>query len=237
MIDFIRCYRDLACLAFYYLTCVALCLIVISCLPAPAVALEPDKLNIELSVGSVSAIEDKSGIQYRLVLGYDWAYTFATHEEVGFRMLGQGYTESATLTTVGLGTQYELAPKLNLFAEAGVGLIDYELIPVIVEEITYTQLVGTHAVEGRTIPFKQCYYGADCGRDYVLEIKDAPMFRVGVKWEPVDHILISISHRFMTSSISYEVFDIENRESGRGWWQERVGYDMGATELMIGYKW
>jgi hypothetical protein len=195
-----------------------------------------DDVIAEVYIGMVTKDTNVSPYQYRINLGYKTLYVFGTYEEVKFNMLGQNWG-AGTLTTVGVGGRFEILPKLDLFAEAGYGFLDYDTVNYITEEITYTELLNEHHVQGRTIPFGTCYDETQCNRAHEIEASSAPVFRVGLNWEPYRNITISLSQRFMTGDLYYRVYDLDIAADTGSWWENNDSINHGATELSIGIKW
>lgn len=172
---------------------------------------------------------------YKANIGYKNVYVWGSYQEQDIRMLGQGMGESSLLG-VGLGVT-ESWGDWSVFLEGGWGMIDYTPDHQVVDEVSYTHLLNRHRNDGRTVPFKQCYNASDCNREYVNEYEDAFIGRIGVAYELMDHISLTVGYRFMRAPQYIAAWDIDRKANGGGYWEERINHDLSAVELGVGVKW
>jgi hypothetical protein len=171
-------------------------------------------------------------VSYVISAGHeDWpVYATAQYETVGDYMLGQNMAE-VDILSLGLGARKKWN-DFSFFAETGVALLDVTNSDVVVNEISYTQLVGNHAVGERKIPALGDSYH-DHSSSYTLE--DGMFFRVGVGYDLTDHLSVTAAYRALVVDQELAVWDTERRARNGGYWREDTTKDFNSVQ--VGVQW
>ena len=184
----------------------------------------------EIAAGLLLSTYDDSPTEpsFKLEVGYDNVYLWAGYEAPEIKFYGNPVADT-DIYGFGVGFRQKVG-AVTLFIEAGYGVVDEDLGNCCSEEMVYTQIVGNHAVEGRTVPLKGAYSG---DYNYSYEIDDAWMGRVGVDMEVMEHVHVTASYRAMKADQEYAVWDDDSNYPESGYWREDTPYDFGAFEVGI----
>jgi hypothetical protein len=171
-------------------------------------------------------------IAYMISVGHeDWpVYAVAHYETLTPSILGQSMAEVDALS-LGLGARKKW-DDFSFFAETGVALLDVSNYDVVVNEISYTQLVGNHYVGERRIPGLGDSYH-DHSSSY--ELDDGLFFRVGVGYDLTDHLTVTAAYRALLVDQELQVWDEERRARGGGYWREDTTKDFNSVQ--VGVQW
>ena len=154
-------------------------------------------------------------------------YMWTQHEPLSVRMLGQGLGDSS-ITSFGLGARKSFR-KLFVFGEIGYGFVDEGAKDIIVHEVVYTELVHNHNVFGRPVPVDP--------RDYesVWELDDGFLGSVGAGYEWANDWSATVSWRPFFVREHIEIYDVERKEKGKGYWQESRSRNLSSFQLQVRY--
>jgi len=196
----------------------------------PTVSLAEIEARFQISAATYSDIATTAVFQFSVGTHDQGGYLWTSYEELEVRMLDQPIADT-NMYSFGVGFQHEFENELTLFMEAGWAVMDDSIRPNIRDEVVYTKLVKTHAVEGRVIPADPPEFDNDSFTSYELE--DAFIGRVGLRYQIYNHIAMSVGYRMLTAKEHYELWDQSQRFGPYklGWWQETTGRDLSAWEV------
>lgn len=205
-----------------------LCILLLLACPTKA-----DDLILEAGVNqSIYGDEASPELSYVFRGGWKDVYLWGTKEDVKVKMLGQPLGE-ADILSFGLGARQSFG-KMTVFAEAGWGINDTSVNADIQQEIVYTQLVGNHHVHGRPLPV---HAKGKKGYESSYEAEDGPVWRVGVAYDIIPHVRLSLSYKGMKVDTEYAIWDHDQRKNGFGYWREDSTHDFSAFEAGLVAHW
>ena len=180
--------------------------------------------------------EEAPAPYFKMEVGHEEkpVYLFGQYEQNKWRMLGQsigdGYIASA-----GVGFQHRLSPQLKLFGEVGYGYVDQGPRIKIQQEIIYTELLGRHRVDYRPAPVYPTGNYDQNSYETKWEVSDGILGAVGLKYEASNGFNMSVAYRPFMVEEHIEMWDVERRAAGRGYWQETRSKNLSAFQLSIGW--
>ena len=162
-------------------------------------------------------------------------YLWAGYEAPSVKLLGQPMGDT-DIFSVGLGASQEVVEGLSLFVEAGYSSMDLETNPYVIQEVTYSFLVGRHAQGDVKIPVDFCYPSQGTCYDHAYEVDDGFTARVGGEWQVTEHIAVTASYKF--SYFDQEMYIRKpSWEEGDGYWREDETLDLSAFEVGLWFTW
>lgn len=156
-------------------------------------------------------------------------YVFGGYETPKFRLLGQGLGEAST-ATFGVGAEHHWG-DFGVHLEAGWNTLDTDITERSINEMAYTVLVGNHHVGVRDIPFSG--RNNDGTRDATIEVEDAMGIAIGVSYQVLKHVKVTGTYTYLKPDMYIAMWDIERRQQGRGYWEERNTYDLSSFRVGI----
>ena len=187
-------------------------------------------LAITVALGHSSYL-DQSNPEYHFKLEVAQedkpAYLWTQYEPLKMRILGQSIGDSSILS-LGVGARKSFGSSF-VFAEVGWGFIEQGARETIQHEIVYTELVGHHNVFGRPVPVDP--------RDYetAWEVKDGILGSVGIGYQWGDHWSTTWAWRPFFAKEHIEMYDVERKANGKGYWQESRSRDLSSFQLDLRY--
>jgi hypothetical protein len=160
-------------------------------------------------------------------------YVWGGYEELGIRILGQGIGDSS-ISSVGLGARKTIG-DFFVFGEVGYGFIDEGANHTIQQEIVYTTLVHNHESEWRPVPVNVTRPYDQSTYETSWELEDGIMGRLGVGYELGKDFKVTLAYRPFFVKEFIQMWDVERRAAGRGWWQEGRNRDLSSFEVGISY--
>jgi hypothetical protein len=160
-------------------------------------------------------------------------YAWGSWYRADAQLLGQALAEIQPLS-LGLGFGLEVAPRVALFGEAGYSWTRPSADSVIQQEVVFTRLVARHNVhESRPVPVR---INGDYDQDSyatTYDLKDAPIYRIGVDWRAADNLHIRAAYRLHSIPAKLEIYDAEWRAAGQGYWEENDTLDASGFEVQL----
>jgi hypothetical protein len=154
-------------------------------------------------------------------------YLWGQYEELSIRTLGQGLGDSS-IFSFGIGARKTMG-DFFVFGELGYGFIDEGAKDIIVHEVVYTELVRNHNVYRRPVPVDPKDY------ESVWEVDDGFLGSVGAGYEWANDWSATVSWRPFVATEHIEIYDVERKENGKGYWQETRGRDLSSFQMTIRY--
>jgi len=207
------------------------------------------KADADIGVSQISYTGSSTssyGVSARVDIPWvEGLYGVGQYDITEVRFLGQGLGDIG-LASVGLGYEVKVRKHFGVFVEGGyTHVANWGVNDEIQGEVVYTQLVDNHYRDFRPIPvgtmrddfpfrIEQPY--SQEGYETSYKLNGSVFGRVGVYVEPLNHVVVRASYRFLQLSEKYELWDEESRAAGGGWWQEKTNRDMSNWELYIGYQ-
>ena len=209
----------------------------------PMIAGAADGFDLRLELGYVLSSpqnDDTFGTQdqYRITLGEKDTpvYLWGDHlDNYRLSMIGQNIGE-LSMGSAGVGFEYKIS-ELSLFVEVGYADIDTEVYQSTLDEIPYSYLVGRHSAGDKTIPVDFCYEEGNCHNKENSFDSSAIVSRFGLSFELYRHISVMAAYKYAKVDQYIAIWDGNARDEGRGYWEEKLEYDLSAFEIGIIAKW
>jgi hypothetical protein len=191
-------------------------------------------LSFPMGSPDIHNVYESPGLYGRLGVGP--VYAWGSYGKQGISLLGQDMGDNSTLAA-GLGFEAPILPKVSLFAEVGHGWNYTDADMKVQQETVFTYLVDRHGVhESRPIPVTvNGPYDQD-SYETTYEISDGLIGRFGATFHATEHIKLDVAYRHQRMNTLYEIYDLESRAAGGGWWQERTVIDASAIEMRVNWR-
>jgi hypothetical protein len=160
-------------------------------------------------------------------------YLWGGFEEVGVRILGQPLSDTEVLS-VGIGARKTIG-DFFIFGEVGYGFLNSEVNLMVQQEVIYSELVHNHESEYRPVPVSPTGPYDQDSYETSWVMKDNVMGRLGVGFKVTEGLSLEFAYRPFFVKEHIELWDGENREAGRGWWEESRNRNLSSFELGISY--
>jgi hypothetical protein len=197
------------------------------------------RLEVGGGSGNFNSEEMVTVTMMRGTIGVDQfpVYIYGQQLDAGISMLGQELADGK-MRSFGLGVEQYITGNLSIFIEAGYLDNSWDSNQNIVQEVVYTQLVGTHYVdETRFPPIYSEQNGRSDGYTAEWEIETDWEFRVGIRYDITDYGFASFSYRSARGDEYYRFFDEQwTDKHGHSWWEESKERDLGGVEFNIGVR-
>ena len=186
----------------------------------------------DIAAGVLLSTYDDSSTEptFKLEVGYDNVYLWGSYEVPHIKFYGNPVADT-DIYGLGVGVRQKFG-KFTLFVEAGYAILDETVLDT-AEEMVYTQIVGNHAVEGRTVPLKGAYPGQ---YNFSYEIDDSWMGRIGVDVLVMEHVHVTASYRAMKADQEYAIWDDDSNYPVSGYWREDATYNFNAFEVGLFFR-